>query len=101
MADCNKTLDELRELLAPSGVMNATAVCGLEMARGVLCTRMCDRENVCTCGAIYCQPHAKCVLYDCNECDDKVCPACRSNDYDNICGACYSAFMSSDSDGEL
>ena len=87
VADCNKTVDELRALLAPDGVMHATAVCGLEMADDVLCTRMCSRNNVCSCGAIYCKRHANCVS-ECEGCGDPVCDACCCPDADDLCMVC-------------
>ncbi len=85
VANCNKTLDELRALLAPDGVMKATAVCSLELDDDVLCTRMCGRKNVCSCGAMYCKSHADRVS-ECVECEDKVCDACCGSE--NLCMAC-------------
>jgi len=71
MVTCRETIDELRALLAPGGLMTAEDVCDV-MQGDVICTRMCNDEHSCICGASFCTRHADCV-YACGECGDPVC----------------------------
>lgn len=77
----------LRDLLAPDGYLNATAVCDAVMDGNVLCTRMCDETSVCWCEAVYCKCHAGCI-FECEGCDNTVCERCCSFSSE-ICNDCY------------
>jgi hypothetical protein len=96
---CVESALELRELLAPNGYLNVTAVCDAASSRNVLCTRMCDEKRVCWCEAIYCKRHADCV-YKCCECDDTVCERCCSFEGD-LCNDCFLERSESSSDEEF
>ena len=83
----NKALDDLRALLAPESLLDATAVCEV-ITGNVVCTRMCDDKNSCECPAAYCKRHADRV-FDCQNCGGAVCESCCSNFGDGVCDECF------------
>jgi hypothetical protein len=89
LVNCKQPLARLRALLAPEGSMKATAVCQASTGNK-MCTRLCDNESACECGATYCMLHTDRVG-SCGNCVDPICERCTSFAED-LCDGCFIEF---------